>query len=128
MTLTAPATGIWFALGIALLALLVALHALRMARRERAAMAREAESVRTDLRGLVSAALGVGERVMRLERQLSQLAERQDQLDLSDPAHQSYQQAIRMARRGTSMTELMEVCGLTRGEAELITMLHRLEE
>ncbi len=128
MTLSAMTTAIWLALGLAGVALVVAFYALVAARRERQRMAREAEAVRTDLRGLVSAAVGVGERVMRLERQLSHLAERQDQLDLSDPAHQSYQQAIRMARRGASMEDLMDVCGLTRGEAELVAMLHRLEE
>ncbi|MGM0412949.1 MAG: DUF2802 domain-containing protein [Pseudomonadota bacterium] len=115
-------------LAVALLALLMAVVALVTMRRERARLAREAEVVRGDMRALVSAAVGVGERVMRLERQLTQLAERQDQLDLNDPAHQSYQQAIRMARRGSDMNELIEVCGLTRGEAELVTMLHRLEE
>jgi hypothetical protein len=116
------------ALALALVALLVAVVVLVAMRRERARLAREAEVVRGDMRALVSAAVGVGERVMRLERQLTQLAERQDQLDLNDPAHQSYQQAIRMARRGSDMNELIEVCGLTRGEAELVAMLHRLEE
>lgn len=116
------------ALVLSLFALVLAGVALWSMRRERARLAREAEVVRGDMRALVSAAVGVGERVMRLERQLTQLAERQDQLDLNDPAHQSYQQAIRMARRGSDMNELIEVCGLTRGEAELVAMLHRLEE
>ncbi|SFD08326.1 Protein of unknown function [Thiohalospira halophila DSM 15071] len=116
------------ALALSLVALVMAVVALLAMRRERTRLAREAEVVRGDMRALVSAAVGVGERVMRLERQLTQLAERQDQLDLNDPAHQSYQQAIRMARRGSDMNELIEVCGLTRGEAELVTMLHRLEE
>jgi len=118
------ASGLLFSL----LAIVLAGVALWSMRRERARLAREAEVVRGDMRALVSAAVGVGERVMRLERQLTQLAERQDQLDLNDPAHQSYQQAIRMARRGSDMNELIEVCGLTRGEAELVAMLHRLEE
>ena len=113
---------------LSLLAIALASVAIWSVRRERARLAREAEVVRGDMRALVSAAVGVGERVMRLERQLTQLAERQDQLDLNDPAHQSYQQAIRMARRGSDMNELIEVCGLTRGEAELVAMLHRLEE
>ena len=116
------------ALVLSLFALVLAGVALWSMRRERARLAREAEVVRGDMRALVSAAVGVGERVMRLERQLTQLAERQDQLDLNDPAHQSYQQAIRMARRGSDMNELIEVCGLTRGEAELVAMLHRLED
>jgi hypothetical protein len=128
--LSSSTTGLLLASALLLSLLAVALAGLAhlSMRRERARLAREAEVVRGDMRALVSAAVGVGERVMRLERQLTQLAERQDQLDLNDPAHQSYQQAIRMARRGSDMNELIEVCGLTRGEAELVAMLHRLEE
>jgi hypothetical protein len=39
----------------------------------------------------------------------------------------AYSQAIKLVQKGASVEELMEVCGLARGEAELIAMMHRLE-
>lgn len=45
--------------------------------------------------------------------------------ELSSPA---YELAGRLARRGASDNELMETCGLSRGEVDLITRLSRLGE
>ena len=56
------------------------------------------------------------------------LAQRQDQVDLYDAANQPYEQAIRLAQRGMEKDELVEVCGLSEGEADLINMLHRLDK
>lgn len=45
--------------------------------------------------------------------------------ELSSPA---YELAGRLARRGASDNELIETCGLSRGEVDLITRLSRLGE
>jgi len=84
-------------------------------------------TLQSDVRALVSAAVGVGEKVFHFEKQMRQLAERQEQLDLSDSSSQPYQQAIKMSQKGASVGELIEICGLTRGEAELIAILHRMD-
>ncbi len=60
-----------------------------------------------------------------LEQQVQHLSGRQNQLELRDPVRQTYEPAIRMVRRGADVEELVSSCGLARGEAELITMLHR---
>lgn len=85
------------------------------------------EALQADLRALVSAAIGVGERVHRIEKSLREVSHRQEQIDQTDPGAQAYQQAIKMAQKGSSAEELIEICGLTRGEADLIAMLHRME-
>ncbi|MEQ6342092.1 MAG: DUF2802 domain-containing protein [Gammaproteobacteria bacterium] len=79
-----------------------------------------------DLRALCAGAAGVGGNVERMEQQLRRLAERQDQVDLRDPAAQTYGHAIRLVQKGASVDELMSSCGLVRGEAELLMRLHRL--
>lgn len=86
-----------------------------------------------DLRSLCNAAVGMGERVNQMERRLRQLAERQEalglrqeQLNQEDPEARTYSQAIKMAHKGASVDDLVEVCGLSRGEAELVAMMHRL--
>jgi hypothetical protein len=84
-------------------------------------------TLQSDVRALVSAAVGVGEKIFQFEKQMKQIAERQEQLDLSDSSSQPYQQAIKMSQKGASVSELIEICGLTRGEAELIAILHRMD-
>ena len=92
----------------------------------------EAEATRrvleADMRALATSAVGVGERVRDLEQRLRQLADRQEQQALSEPASQPYQQARKLAQRGVDTEELVEIYGLTQGEAELIAMLNRMEQ
>jgi hypothetical protein len=38
--------------------------------------------------------------------------------------HRSFQVATKMALQGANVEEIVDVCGLTRGEAELVRMLH----
>lgn len=85
----------------------------------------ELQSLQNDLRALCAGAVGVGEHVERIEQQVRRLTERQDQLDLRDPATQSYRHAIKLAQKGASVEELMSASGLVRGEAELLMRLYR---
>jgi hypothetical protein len=68
---------------------------------------------------------GLGERLQEVEQQLRLLAERQDQLDLRRPMAQPYRLAIKLAQSGAGVEEIVGTCGINRGEAELVTMLHR---
>ncbi|MBD3609872.1 MAG: DUF2802 domain-containing protein [Gammaproteobacteria bacterium] len=96
--------------------------------RSKCRMQEELHQLKSDMRAIVSAAVGVGERVHLLEKSFKQLSQRQEQqLDQADPEGQTFQQAIKMAQKGSSVDELIDICGLTRGEAELVSMLHRME-
>jgi hypothetical protein len=68
---------------------------------------------------------GLGARLQEVEQQLRLLAERQDQLDLRQPADHAYRLAIKLAQKGVPIDDLVATCGINRGEAELIAMLHR---
>jgi hypothetical protein len=100
---------------------------LRQRRRVSAAES-QLETLRNDIRALTTAAMGVGGRVLELERRQRRLAERQEQLDIYESANQPYEHAIQMARHGSGVDELVEVCGVSKNEAELITMMHRLDK
>lgn len=97
------------------------------ARRQQRVLQQRSDTLRRDLSALTAAAVSVGQRVLELERRQRRLAERQDQLDVFESANQPYEQAIRMVHKGAGIEELVEICGLSRGEAELIAMLHRLD-
>lgn len=77
-----------------------------------------------DFAALCRASAGAGDHVVKLEQQLRSIVDRQDQWELRASGDRSYQQAIQLVQKGAGAEELMKNCGLTRGEAELIAMLH----
>lgn len=85
-------------------------------------------SVKNDLRALTTAAVSVGERLLEVERRQRRLAERQEQVDIYESANQPYEHAIRMVEKGASVEQLVEVCGLSTNEAELLHMMHRFDK
>lgn len=82
------------------------------------------EQSQSDVAALCTGAVGVARRINRIEGKLRIQNERQDQLELHEPNHQVYGQAVRMARKGADLDELVSTCGLSRGEAELIVLLN----
>ncbi len=88
----------------------------------------EIQGLQRDMRAITAAAIGVGERVLELERRQRRLAERQEQLDIYDSANQPYEQAINMVKHGAEPGELVDVCGISESEAELVALMHRLDQ
>lgn len=84
--------------------------------------------LRQQMRALTSAALGMGERVLKMERNQKHLGERQDQVVMYEPANQPYEQAINMAQHGASIEELVDSCGVSENEAHLIDLMSRLDK
>lgn len=86
------------------------------------------ESIVNELQGnfnaLCSGSVGVGKRISRLESRTRQQAERQSRLEHREPDLQNYGNAARLAHKGADMDELIDHCGLSRGEAELILFLN----
>ncbi len=123
---------LWLMAAVVLLAV-IAVAGLVGQRRSAARQDAAVRILQNDLRALCNAAVGMGDRVNQLERRLRQLSERQEalglrqeQFDQEDPEVRSYSQAIKMAHKGAPVDDLIEVCGLSRGEAELVAMMHRL--
>jgi hypothetical protein len=86
------------------------------------------QRVQKDIHALCAGAINMGKHVDILEQRIRRLAERQDQLELRDPLEQTYAHAIRLAQRGVDVDELVENCGLARGEAELLLRIHRVDQ
>ena len=83
--------------------------------------------LQNDVHALCAGSINMGNFLSDLEKRMSRLAERQDQLEVRDPIQQSYTHAIRLAQRGVDVKELMEQCGLARGEAELLLRVHSVK-
>jgi len=129
----APLTGLqidldsaWLILLASGLVLLCAALLLIRSRRKLARHVRQIKYLQNDIRAITAAAIGVGERVLELERRQRNMSERQEQLDIYETA--PYEQAITMAKYGADVAELVETCGISESEAELICMMHRLDQ
>ncbi len=77
-----------------------------------------------ELQAMTSAAYGVGKRINQLSAQIRELDDRQEEFDLKEQGAQSMQQAIALVHKGASIEELMTSCDMSRGEAELLIMVH----
>ncbi len=77
-----------------------------------------------NLGALCTASSGEGEHIVRLEQQMRGLIERQDNLDLRVSSEQPYERATQLAQDGASVDDIVNGCGLSRAEAELVIMLH----
>jgi hypothetical protein len=86
---------------------------------------RRIEQMEQELGALCSAAVGAGEHVVKLEQKVKRIIERQNLLELRASSDRPYSQASQLVHRGADIKELVDTCGLTRGEAELLVMMHR---
>lgn len=113
---------------LSVLVLTVAMINLLRSQRTSRRLHQELVQLRSDMRALTTSSVGVGGRVLELERRLRRLAQRQEEFDIYESANQPYEHAIAMARKGADIREIEDMCGVSRNEAELIQMMHRLEK
>ena len=78
-----------------------------------------------ELGALCSAAVGAGDHVVKLEQKVKRIIERQNLLEVRASSDRPYTQASQLVHRGADIDELVDTCGLTRGEAELLVMMQR---
>ncbi|MDN5870578.1 MAG: DUF2802 domain-containing protein [Nitrococcus sp.] len=106
--------------------------ALRRLYRRLTARLRGAEQAQAQLaehfEGLTADGIRQGRRLAQIEQQLGRQRERLDQLACSDGGGGAFNTAIRLARKGISAREIMETCGLSEMEADLVILLHRERE
>jgi len=75
---------------------------------------------------LCAGAVGTDNRIMQFEKTMHNLKEQQNTLDLGMNSHQgqAYDHAIRLARKGAGIEQLIDSCNLSDEEAHLIRRLH----
>jgi len=120
--------------------LVISLFSLKRQRKIQQEQSISMQMLQRDLRALANAAVGVGGRVLEIERQqrkrpaIVQVHEQiqpqatQAPVGIYSPVNQPYEQAIRMAQTGATVEEIVQACGLSKSEAELVTMMHRLDK
>jgi hypothetical protein len=79
--------------------------------------------LRREVEGATAIGVRAGERLRRAEQACAQLADRLGQLELRGEGR-PYDQAIAMVRHGADADRLVRNFGLTRGEADLVELVH----
>ena len=85
---------------------------------------RQRETVKRELQELRSGTIGVGRRMLELEKRTSKQDARLDEVNQQDPQAKLYSRAMKMDDLGASIDELIQECELPKAEAELIIRLH----
>ncbi|UZD67689.1 MULTISPECIES: DUF2802 domain-containing protein [Marinobacter] len=86
------------------------------------------ENLVRELHATSSGSIGVGNRVIACERQLHELRAQFDEMRQNDPLRVSYDEASRLVDLGADVDDLMNTCGISRPEAELVSALRRRQK
>lgn len=78
-----------------------------------------------ELHATGSGSMGVGHRVVACERQLHEMRSMLDEMRQNDPLRISYDEASRLVELGADVDDLMNTCGISRPEAELVSALRK---
>lgn len=111
----------------AALSLLVVQTALqgRQLRRLQAAIKSRCDILGRELHATASTSMGVGQRLVACERQLHELRTTIEEMRQNDPLRVSYDEAARLVDLGADIDDLMNTCGISRPEAELVSALKK---
>ncbi len=98
------------------------------AHKRAAQLKQELELVRQSISGLTAGAVGVDQRMLRLETREKALSERQETYENQQSDEQPYGHAIRLVQQGAGVGRLIDELDLSESEADLIVRLHGQRE
>jgi len=120
-------TLMWIAITVlSLLAITVSVYALQLNKRlslldEK--LNQQISLLRHELTVINSAAIGVGQRLINTEKKLKVAMEKQQQFETVSVDNLPFNHAVALAENGADAQQLVERCGLSEAEAELVALL-----
>ncbi|MGC8119376.1 DUF2802 domain-containing protein [Marinobacter sp. VGCF2001] len=97
----------------------------RRIRALQATVKQRCDTLGRELHATTSGSLGVGQRLVACERQLHELKNTLEEMRQNDPLRISYDEASRLVDLGADIDDLMNTCGISRPEAELVSALKK---
>ncbi|RLV61595.1 DUF2802 domain-containing protein [Parashewanella curva] len=85
---------------------------------------KQRDTLKRELDELRKGTIGVGRRVIDLEKKLKQNEARIDEAAQEEPQSRLYTRAMKMVALGADVQEIVQECELPRAEAELLIRLH----
>lgn len=113
------------ALGVAILAVVNVNRAAHRTQQTEQRLERKIDQLEGELSAMMDGAFGVANSLQEMEMSLKDTTQRQQQLQQRDLGNLPYNEAVRLASKGASADDLVEHCGLSRSEAELVELLHK---
>lgn len=125
MSLTPLEIGLIASLLVGVVALIVAFKSLQVARAQQTHTEKLIQKLTRDLAMSTSGAVGMGQRLLAMEKRLQEEQQKPDQkIDYyNDEDFQPYSQAAQLFKLGLDAEEVARRCGLSRAEASLIQMM-----
>ena len=97
----------------------------RQVRSLKASLKERCDTLGRELHATTSGSMGVGQRLVACERQLHELRTTLGGMRQNDPLRISYDEASRLVDLGADIDDLMNTCGISRPEAELVSALRK---
>jgi len=87
------------------------------------------DTLQNHISAMCSAAVNIGKNIDQLNTKLDALTDRQEKYELKEPEGKTrtYGQAKVLLDNGVKLDEIVENCGMSYGEVELIDLMNRLE-
>jgi len=112
-------------LSMMFLLLLVMVVKLKKSQFEQAAVI---ENLQGSLNAVCSGVVGIGEHLSMLEDRSRLMMERQEKFELHGGSSTNYKFAMKMAKGGAKIEEVIEDCDMPIGEAELVLLANKLND
>lgn len=122
--LIADNTDMFFVTVIFLLLVLLVMQAFR-SRKNRNIFGKRIQFLEENVQALCAGAMGIDTALNNINRRIDRLAQRQETAGPRvDTGARGYNSAIRMIKRGATVGDLVEKCGITSAEAKLLYSMH----
>jgi len=116
---------LWLVSGCSVLALFMTVYnSLVLVKQKRQHTLRN-RRLQEDMRALSKSAVGMGQKVLQTERKLMDVLKKQTSILNTNVEHPSYDQAGRLIAMGATEKDLVNTCGFSHGEAELLLSLKK---
>ena len=86
-------------------------------------IAQMVDSLSKEVQSISHAEMGMGRKVMSMEKKIDTLEATIEEMQKNDPNKVSYSEAARLVELGAGVEDLMNSCGISRPEAELVKAL-----
>jgi len=124
-------TALLVASGVAFLALVsigLAFRANSRVYKLESSLEKKVDALSHELNALSHASIGVGRHTSKLEKDIIEVKSSIEEIHYNDPQKVSYSEAGRLVELGASVEDLMNTCGISRPEAELIEALTKSQK
>jgi len=86
-------------------------------------MSQLVDGLSKEVQGISHGSMGIGRKVLMMEKKIEELEGTIEEIQKNDPNKVSYSEAARLVELGAGVEDLMNSCGISRPEAELVSAL-----